>query len=197
MLTYLDRVGTRASGKREFPFDTSVTDKELYVKAYGKTMKDATLTVTIAGHAKFKADQSPNGITSKFVLGADYADVAKSTNTGGLITFKWAQAKWGGSCCKAATTCTDKGSISMCNDDTKSNILLFSVNKHKEISHSHYDVAGKKVNAMTGFEMKKAMDMPTAHLTTVRGRGALGSTNQKLVDVFWQMTSSISSSPGI
>jgi hypothetical protein len=41
MFTNKDRVGTRAKDKREFPFDTSVTDKELYVKAYGKTMKDA------------------------------------------------------------------------------------------------------------------------------------------------------------
>lgn len=41
------------------------------------------------------------------------------------------------------------------------------------------------------------MDMPTTHLTSVRGRGALGSTNQKLVDVFWQMTSSNSNSPSL
>lgn len=53
-------------------------------------MKDAELTVTIPTNGKFKAKQSPNGITTKFALGSDYSKVAKSTNTGGLITFKWA-----------------------------------------------------------------------------------------------------------
>jgi len=40
------------------------------------------------------------------------------------------------------------------------------------------------------------MDMP-AYLTTVRGRGGLGSANQKLQDVFWQMTTSTASGTAI
>jgi hypothetical protein len=36
------------------------------------------------------------------------------------------------------------------------------------------------------------MDMP-ATLTTVRGRGGLGSSNQKLMDIFWVMTSNVAS----
>jgi hypothetical protein len=40
------------------------------------------------------------------------------------------------------------------------------------------------------------MDMP-AYLTTVRGRGGLGSANQKLQDVFWQMTTSTSSGTAV
>jgi hypothetical protein len=40
------------------------------------------------------------------------------------------------------------------------------------------------------------MDMP-AYLTTLRGRGGLGSANQKLMDVFWVMTSNVASSGAI
>jgi hypothetical protein len=40
------------------------------------------------------------------------------------------------------------------------------------------------------------MDMP-AYLTTVRGRGGLGATNQKLCDVFWSMTSNVASTMSI
>jgi hypothetical protein len=40
------------------------------------------------------------------------------------------------------------------------------------------------------------MNMPS-HLTTVRGRGGLGSANQKLMDVFFTMTSDVSSSSSI
>lgn len=41
------------------------------------------------------------------------------------------------------------------------------------------------------------MDMPTDYFTTVRGRGGFGSSTQKLVDVFWQMTTSASSSTAL
>lgn len=40
------------------------------------------------------------------------------------------------------------------------------------------------------------MDMP-AHLTTVRGRGGLGSANQKLMDIFYTMSSNVASSSAI
>lgn len=137
-------------------------------------------------------------MTSKFALSADFDDVAKTSNSGGLLTYKWGNGKWGGTCCKASVDiCKDKNTVNQCNDDAATKIKLFTTNSVKQIAHSFYNLGGKKFNAMTGLKMAKAMDMPTAHMTTVRGRGALGSSNQKLVDVFWQMTSSISSSPAI
>jgi len=49
---------------------------------------------------------------------------------------------------------------------------------------------------MVGIAFSAFMDMP-AHLTTVRGRGGLGSSNQKFMDVFWVMTSNIASSASL
>jgi hypothetical protein len=55
-LSFKDRVGARATGMREFPFDTSVTDKTLNFKTYGVGLKaDATLTVTLPAADKFIA----------------------------------------------------------------------------------------------------------------------------------------------
>lgn len=41
-----------------------------------------------------------------------------------------------------------------------------------------------------------ALKMPT-HLTTVRGRGGLGASTQKLADMFYIMTTNIASSPSL
>jgi hypothetical protein len=76
------------------------------------------------------------------------------------------------------------------------NLKLFAVADTKAISHSYQNEGGTKFNAMTGVSHNAAFDMPT-HLTTVRGRGGLGSSNQKLMDVFWVMTSSITSSASL
>jgi hypothetical protein len=55
---------------REFPFDTSVTDKELKFITYGVGLKsDATLTVTIPAADKFITDHSLNAFTSSGVFG--------------------------------------------------------------------------------------------------------------------------------
>lgn len=75
---------------------------------------------------------------------------------------------------------------------------MFAVTGENRIAHSY-------VNIKTGVERHQsqirllfnaAMDMP-AYLTTVRGRGGLGSANQKLQDVFWQMTTSTSGGTAI
>jgi len=137
-------------------------------------------------------------MTTNFALTADFNDIAKTTNSGGLLTYKWGNGKWGGTCCKASgDVCKDKNTVNQCNDDSGAKLKLFTTNASKQIAHSMLNKTGNKLNAMTGLKMAKAMDMPTAHMTTVRGRGALGSSSQKLVDVFWQMTSSISSSPAL
>lgn len=39
--------------------------------------------------------------------------------------------------------------------------------------------------------------MPTAHFTTIRGRGGLGSSSQKLVDIFFRMGTSASSTTAV
>jgi hypothetical protein len=41
---------------------------------------------------------------------------------------------------------------------------------------------------MVEFMFTDVMDMPTDYFNSIRGRGGLGSSTQKLVDVFWQMT---------
>lgn len=50
---------------------------------------------------------------------------------------------------------------------------------------------------MVEFMFTDVMDMPTDYFTTARGRGGLGSSTQKLCDVFWQMTTSVSASHAI
>jgi hypothetical protein len=53
----IDRVGTRVDNMREFPFDASVTDKELYFKGYGSGLKTtATFTALIPAAGKFVTD---------------------------------------------------------------------------------------------------------------------------------------------
>jgi len=49
---------------------------------------------------------------------------------------------------------------------------------------------------MYGFKAGAIMDMP-AHLTTFRGRGGFGASNQKLMDVFWALTTSAANSNAI
>jgi len=46
------------------------------------------------------------------------------------------------------------------------------------------------------FVIDNVMDMP-AYMTTFRGRGGIGSSNQKLVDIFFQIRSTASSAPSI
>lgn len=108
-----------------------MTDKELFIKAYGVGLKDAAkFTATIAAKAKYVADGSINGMTN-FELDTDFAGYAKFASAGGLLTYKWGVAKWGGECC--ATTgdaCKLKSTINQCNEGTKK-LLLFAVNKNK------------------------------------------------------------------
>lgn len=49
---------------------------------------------------------------------------------------------------------------------------------------------------MVSIVYNSVMDMP-AFYTTMRGRGGFGASNQKLVDIFWVMTSNNANSPGI
>lgn len=52
------------------------------------------------------------------------------------------------------------------------------------------------VQSITEYIITNVMDMP-AYLTTFRGRGGIGSSNQKLVDIFFQIRSTAASAPSI
>lgn len=204
LLSARDQTNVRANEKRQFPFSTIVTDKELYFRVYGKSLKTAApkFAAAIAVPATFVASQSLNGITEAvspattptFALeAAVYTNKGHeaSSSTGGLIEFKFAQATWGGICCTANTA----ASCTAC-DLATGHIKLFSTPSTNVISHSYYDTSNDKHNAITQIEITAMMDLP-ATLTTVRGRGGLTASNQQLVDVFWSMTSNVASTMSI
>lgn len=68
-------------------------------------------------------------------------------------------------------------------------MTLWATNTAFFISHSAFNPAdGTDLPAsFTSIKFNAVMDMP-AHLTTVRGRGGLGSSTQKLCDIFFQVT---------
>lgn len=78
--SYLDRVGTRTNAMREFPFDTSVTDKELYFKGYGAGIKSAAkLTALCQAHGLFTLETA-----NKFTTSANFVfDTAVYTDKTG------------------------------------------------------------------------------------------------------------------
>lgn len=199
----LDRVGARADAMREFPFDCTVTDKELYFIGYGKGLKSgAKLTALIQASTLF-ANSTPNKMQTltdfKLKAATDTDKEGEASQPTGMVKFKFAATKWGGSCCKSGT-CADGGdSVKACNLDTGNNINLFATNSDKQIAHGYHDKKGtsKKFNALTSIKFTKLFDMPAASCTTLRGKGGLGASSQALMDVFWTMTSNIASSPSM
>jgi hypothetical protein len=115
-----------------------------------------------------------------------------------MVLFKFGNGVWGGSCCIDPASCPETDSIKRCNIATGGKLKLFATQQDKIIAHSFFNSKNDAnlVNAMTSIKFIALMDMPST-LTTVRGRGGLGSSNQKLVDVFWVMTTNIASSPGL
>lgn len=177
-----DRVGTRVNNCREFPFDTSVTDKDLLFKGYGVGFKNdkVKFTAALPAAAKFTVDtinkfNTPGDFKLK---AADYVDKARETTSvpTGMVIFKFGTGKWGGSCCKDGT-CPEVTSIKTCNLADNSFVTLFATNSDKQIAHSFFNSKGtaKLYNAMSQQGFTKLFDMP-AHLTTVRGRGGFGSS---------------------
>lgn len=202
-LSLVDCVGTRVADRREFPFDTSGTTKELYFKIYGKTVNSAPkFAALIPAHDKFtgktlnKFETSARFVLDTAVYSAKDGEASQPT---GMVLYKFGAGTWGGSCCTTADTCDDTAPYKRCDFTTASakKLKLLSVNQNNRISHSFFDsTSTTKLNAMFSVTVTALADMP-AYLTTVRGRGGLGSSNQKLVDMFWVMTSNIASSPGI
>jgi len=135
-LSQKDQVGARATGVREFPFDTTVTDKELYFKAYGVGLKSAAkFAATLPAADKFVASNSLNAFTGG-TFGLDAAVYAnKDAETGsptGMVEWKFAAAAWGGSCCITTGSC----GASVC-DKSSGNLNLFSTPDSKIISHAY------------------------------------------------------------
>lgn len=200
-LASIDTTTTQATGKRMFPLVPEAAARgDLTFTAYGANLKTAaTFTATIPPVARFpkgNAEQNANNFdtASEFaLLAATYATLASDStlSTGGLVGFKVAQANWGGSCC--ATTCpTDQPAgdvVNKCNlaAGTAGNKLgLFMVNGANQIAHSGTDlspnyaaeVGSSKINLLVGVAFTGLLDMPATTLTTVRGRGGFGASNQ-------------------
>jgi uncharacterized protein YaiE (UPF0345 family) len=111
LLLSLQDAVVRADNKREFPFDTSGNTLDLLVNGYGSALKSAaTITVTIPAKATFAPgdNESMNGFGANANFQLPAADAGKTGETGqatGMVSFKWAAASWGGSCC--VSSCED------------------------------------------------------------------------------------------
>lgn len=202
-LSLADCVGERKTDRREFPFDTSGTTKELYFKVYAAAvLSTPKFAATIPTHSLFTG-KTLNAFESsdRFVLDTSVysAKDGEASQPTGMVLYKFGAATWGGSCCTNALSCADTTPYKRCDFDNASakKLKLLSTNQNNRIAHSFFDTTStSKMNAMFEVSITALADMP-AHLTTVRGRGGLGSANQKLVDMFWIMTSNIASSPSI
>jgi hypothetical protein len=74
-------------------------------------------------------------------------------------------------------------------------LKLFMVNGATQVAHAFNaktdsTSGSSKMNQLTSVTMTGLLDMPATTLTTLRGRGGFGASNQQLVDIFWQMTAS-------
>lgn len=202
-LSLADCVGTRKTGRREFPFDTSGTTQELYFKIYAAAVKSAPkFAALIPTHSLFTGKTLNKFETSdRFVLDTSVyaAKDGEASQPTGMVLYKFGAGTWGGSCCMTANACETAAPYKACDENNAGakKLKLLSTNENNRISHSFFDTTSTtKMNAMFEVSITALADMP-AHLTTVRGRGGLGSANQKLVDMFWIMTSNIASSPSI
>jgi hypothetical protein len=135
LLSQLDKVGSRADGKREFPFDSSVNTVDFLASGYGSGLKTAAkMTVLLPAAAKFVANASLNkfGTLTEFaLLAADNVNVAgEGSQPSGMVQFKIAKTKWGYQCC-VSNSCSTEHSNKKCNIATASaNALKFlSVNQ--------------------------------------------------------------------
>jgi hypothetical protein len=192
-----DRV-IRVAQMRQFPFTTAPVDKELYFRGYGAGLKSAAtftaVTTTVTKNAaKYNLNNFPTD--GDFLLDtANNINAAKAGVSGqasGLVFFKYTQATWGGSCCHATDGCNTQGTSNwkQCNQ-ASGKLKLFAINTDNIIGHSFVDTKSprKDNEALTTITYNAVMDMP-AYYTTVRGRGGFGASTQKLVDIFWSMSS--------
>lgn len=174
-----------ANNMRLFPFDTTVTDQDLMFSGYGSGLKtDGKCTITIAAEGSF--DVNVVASSKKLALkAADYVNIVGETSQpSGMVAFKVAKTKWGGfkACCASGSACT------ACDSVTADSYPLFGTNKDYLIPL--FIKKGAKPQGVIRIEFTSLIAFPETHLTTIRGRGGLGASTQKLFDVFWAMHTS-------
>lgn len=112
------------------------------------------------------------------------------------MKFTFLKTKWGGDCCGEGTCANAANTLNKCDKtdsqvtSTTTKLTLFAKNSQNLISHSFQVLDTNKLQALVSVVFNAALQLPSAHFTSVRGRGPLGSANQKLCDVFWVMTTS-------
>lgn len=201
--------GTAVTNMRLFPFDTTAsgnsgkTTASLHIRNYGSGLKSAatfTAVITQALYDKAKNSLYGGAGTFKFEFGADStaAKLDSDTKTG-YLSMTYLKEKWGGTCCAAYKDCKNTKGLKKAGGDndvaaryacdaTTGNLLMFATANDGNMGQGYYNDAAAKnqLNSLMSLQFDKAMDMPTATLTAVRGKGGFAST-QNLVDVFFQM----------
>jgi len=139
----------------------------------------------------------------------------------GMTWFELGNGLWGGSCCIADDVCTNDGGLGVVNcdkpspDADTSEVVYTTPFMYIPIEGDHDGDGGTAeiainhpvhsltkaaaagtMQSVTLFTVTKAMTMP-AYLTTFRGKGGIGSSAQKLCDVFFQLKTSAASSNAI
>jgi len=112
------------------------------------------------------------------------------------MKFTFLKEKWGGDCCGEGTCAAEANGYKAC-DKTAAQVTsttvklgLFAKNVDNLLSHSLQTKDSNEFQSLVQVVFNGALTLPSAHFTSVRGRGPLGSANQKLCDVFWVMTTS-------
>jgi len=153
MLTVKDRTvrtgSDAATAMRALPFDPTVVEKEMYVKVYGASVESAPkVKIAIPAAASFDDTDSlkatvANGMAWELPAADKTDGVAPTSATGGLLTYKWARAAWGGNCCADNTNCAAKCDALAAN---KAKLLVFmSTGSSNKISHSYMKSTATKV----------------------------------------------------
>lgn len=202
-----DTVKTDVHTKRYFPFRTeaattyvSATDSgtitDLLFRAYcdGGNSFSSTAAVAITIPSAADMGEAASGVsvfwksddagTSYAVISTNAGAVIDSLATGtGVIGYKIEKKLWGGlnSGCVSGSCTSNKCHL------TSGTLPLFGTNDNGEICHSALkgSAADGYKNTLTKVEFTSLLTPVSTHLTTLRGRGGMGSSTQKLFDIFW------------
>jgi hypothetical protein len=213
-----DSMAADTAGKREFPFtavaDTSAT--QLNIRAYGSGLKSGS-TLTLAAGATYPAVDGDSAICQvhsgtrddciAIAIGVTDKAAESSGVPSGMVGFQLGNNAWGGSCCVTANNCQGGAASNIQTSCDKpasagnTNIFMaYSDGGDYTPVHAKLAAASALGNlqSVTTVKMTNLLLMP-AYLTTFRGRGGWGTgdSNQKLVDVFWQMVPTTASSPAM
>jgi len=206
-----DKLGADTDAKRQFPWvevaDTSAT--QLDIRLYGSGLKSGPTLAVSVDDTIYDATAS-----YKCVLGSratcisiDTGITAQAVESGapsGMVHFRLPNSGWGGTCCTGAA-CLGGGSdnsAASCdklNAGTVYTVPFMQIPNGGALNPVHSltkAAAAGTEQSITQVIITNVMDMP-AYMTTFRGRGGLGSSAQKLVDIFFQIRSTASSAPSI